>query len=305
LSNFQVGNIQRLNWTKNTKISIIESESTIIHLTLTRESKFIMQDITTINACSILNSNEHQIENIKNNFKVISMKKEVNDYAASFNSFAVKTAQITLEMCRVVHEAKKDLTKSEFDKFCIAIGRKEEEKDSTIRKYLAIGERYPEFIAYADRMPNSWTSIYLITTIPADKLLDLISKAKSLKNLTAQQIKQLISDESSNQEKKKSLIENSSVSIFFTREPTIVEWNTLKVQLNALIDVKALNLRFEFSKKFENRHNKSKKENAADAKMKRKMQKESQKKIDEQDFVYSPLFDYGGMYDYSLGKFID
>lgn len=276
----------------------------MIRLTLTQERDYIMIEAIENKACSILNNSDPKVEIIKNDLKVLSMKKEANDYAASFNSFAIKTAQSTLEMCRVVHEAKKDLSKSEFDKFCIAIGRKEEEKDSTVRKYLAIGERYADFIAYADRMPNSWTSIYLITTIPADKLLNLINEAKSLKNLTAQQIKQLISDESSNQEQKKSIIDESAVSIFFTRQPTTVEWNTLKVQLNILLDVKALNIRFEFSKKFENRHKKNKKENAADAKMKRKMKKQSQKKIDEQDFVYSPLFDYGGGYDYALGKFV-
>ena len=32
--------------------------------------------------------------------------------------------------------------------------------------------------------------------------------------------------------------------------------------------------------------------------------KESQKRIDEQNFVYNPMFDYGGAYDFDLGKFI-
>lgn len=263
-----------------------------------------MQKTIENQACSILNNNESEVETIKNNFKVIPMKKEANEYAAFFNSYAVKTAQTTLEMCRVVYEAKKNLTKTEFDKFCSAIGRKEEEKDSTIRKYLAIGERYPQFIAYADRMPNSWTSIYLITTIPADKLLQLINEAKSLKNLTAAQIKQLISDDSATQPEKKKLIDNPAVSIYFKREPTVVEWNTLKTQLKGLIDIEALHLRVEFSEKFEKRHQKSKKENAEDARRARKVKKEIQKRVDEQNFVYNPIFDYDGLYDFSLGKFI-
>ena len=87
-----------------------------------------MQQTIEKQACSILNTNESEIETIKNNFKVIPMKKEAKEYAASFNSFAVKTAQTTLEMCRVVHDAKSDLSKPEFDKFCFAIGRKEEKK---------------------------------------------------------------------------------------------------------------------------------------------------------------------------------
>jgi len=263
-----------------------------------------MQQTIENQACSILNSTESEVENIKNNFKVIPMKKEAKEYAASFNSFAVKTAQTTLEMCRVVHEAKSDLSKPEFDKFCFAIGRKEEEKDSTIRKYLAIGERYPEFIAYADRMPNSWTSIYLITTIPADKLLNLINEAKSLKNLTAQQIKQLISDEPTTNEKKKELIDNPAASIYFTRPPTVTEWNTLKFAIKSLIGMEALNIRLDFSEKFEKNYKKSKKENAAEARRIRKAQKAMQKQVDEQDLVYNHMFDYDGAYDFDLGKFI-
>lgn len=115
----------------------------------------------------------------------------------------------------------------------------------------------------------------------------------------------MISDEPATTENKKLLIDESAISIYFTREPTIVEWNTLKVQLNGLLDVKALNIRFEYSKKFEKRHEKSKKENREAAKLKRLAQKEAQKRIDEQNFVYSPLFDYGDAYDFSLGKFID
>lgn len=263
-----------------------------------------MQNINATEACSILNSNESEVETIKNNFKVIPMKKDANEFAYSFNIYAVKTAQNTLEMCRVVREAKTELSKSDFDKFCFTIGRKEEENDSTIRKYLAIGERYPEFIAYADRMPNSWTSIYLITTIPADKLLNLINEAKSLKNLTAQQIKQLISDESTTNEKKKELIDNPAVSIYFTRSPTVTEWNTLKLAIKMLDGIEALNVRIDFSEKFENNYKKSKKENAAEAKRIRQMQKEAQKKVDEQDLVYHPLFDFGDAYDFDLGKFV-
>jgi hypothetical protein len=252
---------------------------------------------------SILNNNdESEIQAIKNNFKVIDMKRVATDYVASFNSFAIKTAQSTLEMCRVVYEAKSDLEAKDFEKFCEAIARSHE--DSTIRKYLAIGARHAEFIAYADRMPNSWTSIYLITTIPSDKFLQMINEAKSLKNLTAQQIKKLISDESTTNEKKKDLIDNPAVSIYFTRSPTVTEWNTLKLAIKNLEGLEALNVRLDFSEKFERNYEKSKKENAASAKLRRQIQKESQKKVDEQDLVYNHMFDYGDAYDFALGKFI-
>lgn len=79
-----------------------------------------MQNINATEACSILNSNESEVETIKNNFKVIPMKKDANEFVYSFNIYAVKTAQNTLEMCRVVREAKSELSKSDFDKFCFA-----------------------------------------------------------------------------------------------------------------------------------------------------------------------------------------
>jgi hypothetical protein len=251
--------------------------------------------------CSILNNDDSQLDIIKSNFIVIPMKKDANDYVVSFNSFAIKTAQSTLQMCRIVYEAKQDLDAKDFEKFCEAIGRDNE--DSTIRKYLAIGARYDEFIAYADRMPNSWTSIYLITTIPSDKLLQMINDAKSLKNLTAQQIKKMISDEPASTDKK-SIITTAAASIYFEREPTIVEWNSFKMQLNAIAGIDILKIKIEYSSKFESAHKKSKKVNSDEAKMKRKMKKESQKRIDEQNFVYNPMFDYGDAYDFDLGKFV-
>ena len=59
---------------------------------------------------------------------------------SEYSNFAVKTAQSTVEMCRVVSEAKKTLSSSEYSEFLNDIGHKSE--TSTIRKYLAIGEQY-------------------------------------------------------------------------------------------------------------------------------------------------------------------
>ena len=59
-------------------------------------------------------------------------------FFSEYSKFAVKTAQSTVEMCRVVYEAKKTLEKSEYESFLKDVGRTTE--DSTIRKYLAIGE---------------------------------------------------------------------------------------------------------------------------------------------------------------------
>jgi hypothetical protein len=92
-------------------------------------------------------------------------------------------------MCRVVYEAKKSLQKSEYDNFLLDIGRRTE--DSTIRKYLAIGERYDDLIAYTNLLPSSWTSIYAITQLPAESFMAMVTLGESMANLTGAQIKRL------------------------------------------------------------------------------------------------------------------
>jgi hypothetical protein len=77
-------------------------------------------------------------------------------YKSEFNQWSKKTAQSTLEMCRVVYEAKKELDSQDFLKFCNDIGRNG--MDATVRKYLKIGEKYDQFFQYAELLPNSWTS---------------------------------------------------------------------------------------------------------------------------------------------------
>ena len=110
-------------------------------------------------------------------------------FFSEYSKFAVKTAQSTVEMCRVVYEAKKTLQKSEYDSFLLDIGRKTE--DSTIRKYLAIGERYDDLIAHTNLLPSSWTSIYTITQLPADSFMAMVTLGESMANLTGAQLKRL------------------------------------------------------------------------------------------------------------------
>ena len=110
-------------------------------------------------------------------------------FFSEYSKFAVKTAQSTVEMCRVVYEAKKSLQKSEYASFLKDIGRKTE--DSTIRKYLAIGERYDDLIAYTNLLPASWTSMYEVIQLPAESFLAMVTLGESMANLTGAQIKRL------------------------------------------------------------------------------------------------------------------
>jgi hypothetical protein len=111
-------------------------------------------------------------------------------FFSQYSLFAVKTAQSTVEMCRVVFEAREELSRDEFSEFCTDIGHKGE--DSTIRKYLAIGAAYDRLIQYADKLPNSWTSIYTITQIPSDTFNALAQVGESFAKLSGNQIKALV-----------------------------------------------------------------------------------------------------------------
>lgn len=115
---------------------------------------------------------------------------ERDKYKTEFNSWSKKTAQSTLEMCRVVFEAKKELGSQDFLKFCNEIGRKGE--DATVRKYLKIGEKYDQFYQYAELLPNSWTSIYEITQLPSETFEALVATENSLANMTGDQLKLLM-----------------------------------------------------------------------------------------------------------------
>ena len=129
-------------------------------------------------------------------------------FFSEYSKFAVKTAQSTVEMCRVIYEAKESLDKSEYASFLKDIGRKSE--DSTIRKYLAIGKRYDDLIACTNLLPSSWTSIHVITQIPADSFMAMVATGESMANLTGAQIKLLRGNDSST---KPSTPDSSSVSL--------------------------------------------------------------------------------------------
>lgn len=109
---------------------------------------------------------------------------------SEYSNFAVKTAQSTVEMCRVVFEAKKGLSSSEYSEFLNDIGHKSE--TSTIRKYLAIGEQYDKLIQYTNLLPNSWTSIYTITQFGADTFDALAATDTDMSKMSGKEIKTLL-----------------------------------------------------------------------------------------------------------------
>ena len=124
------------------------------------------------------------------NFNITVFLTDKEQFVQDFHGFAVKTAQSTVEMCRVVYEAKTSLTKDEYLAFLNDIGHKSE--TSTIRKYLAIGEKYDKLIQYAVLLPNSWTSIYTLTQLSSETFDALAMTDTDMSVMNGKQIKSLI-----------------------------------------------------------------------------------------------------------------
>lgn len=150
------------------------------------------------------------IEESNKNFNVTFFLTDKEQFVQDFHGFAKKTAKSTLEMCKVVYDAKYTLTKDNFDSFCSEIGQKS--SDSTIRKYLAIGEKYDDFINYADRLPNSWTSIYKITQIDSTTFSALVSTDNTFATMRAKDIDLLINPNKASQSKSTQNSSNQSTA---------------------------------------------------------------------------------------------
>jgi hypothetical protein len=141
---------------------------------------------------NVLNRTNQENVNTENykNFNVTVFLTDKERFLQDYKSFAKKTAQSTLEMYKIVHDAKCSLTNENFDSFCREIGHKS--SDGTIRKYIAIGEKYDDFINYADRLPNAWTTIYNLTLIDSNTFLALVTANENFATMTAKKIKLLI-----------------------------------------------------------------------------------------------------------------
>jgi membrane-associated HD superfamily phosphohydrolase len=152
-----------------------------------------------INSETVLNGTNQQVDTSLGQIRVIEtnsgltiehqVTKRERLYS-EYSNFAVKTAQSTVEMCRVVSEAKKTLSSSEYSEFLNDIGHKSE--TSTIRKHLAIGEQYDKLIQYTNLLPNSWTSIYTITQLGSDTFNALAATDTDMSKMSGKEIKTLL-----------------------------------------------------------------------------------------------------------------
>ena len=114
-----------------------------------------------------------------------------DDYVALFKRTEQRTARATLQMCRVVYEARQTLAEHDFADFCTAVGYKDD--SSVIRKFCAIGKLQPRLIKHADLMPFEWSKIYQLTQIPAQLFEQYVENKTDFRGLKSKDIKELVS----------------------------------------------------------------------------------------------------------------
>lgn len=157
------------------------------------------------------------------------------EYVFWFKAQQRKTAKASLEMCRTVYEALRSLSDWEFSSFCKDIGY--DDDSSTIRKLATIGKVYPRLIEYAEQLPASWTSIYLLTQMPADDFERCIKHGYAFNKLTGSELKTLvdrtrdINNVTSPFKQDKKQMAYPVAKVFFTKLPDDVDFRVLQKAL--------------------------------------------------------------------------
>ena len=63
---------------------------------------------------------------------------------------------------------------------------------ATVTKFACIGKVYDRFLPHVDKLPSNWTSLYLVTQIPAEIFERLLQRNMSFEELTGAEIKKLV-----------------------------------------------------------------------------------------------------------------
>ena len=113
-----------------------------------------------------------------------------DQYVDLFRRTEARTARATLQMCRVVYEAKQTLDECDFADFCKEIGYKD--NSSVIRKFCAIGKLQPRLSKHAEYLPHEWSKIYTITQIPARAFERYVDDQFDFRNLKGRDLEGLL-----------------------------------------------------------------------------------------------------------------
>ena len=136
-------------------------------------------------------SNKTKLEIYKTKCKDLTT---VNGYIQYYQQFTRSTVENILKLSCLINEMKEkensgELNESDVKFFCLSVGLNR--KGSTFRKFEQIGKHSETFWKYVDKLPDSYTVLYEITTLDSDRFEELMSNNQITSYVTLKDIKML------------------------------------------------------------------------------------------------------------------
>jgi hypothetical protein len=115
----------------------------------------------------------------------------IDDKVFEFRKYARKSVESVLEMCRVVLEAKTELSDDgDFNRFAQRVGC----EGSFLRKCIIIGKKYKELKSNERCLPANWTSLYEIARLDGDIINALVSEGEITPESKGCELKALVAN---------------------------------------------------------------------------------------------------------------
>jgi hypothetical protein len=120
--------------------------------------------------------------------------KVVKGYVESYQEYTRNTVENILKLSSMIVEMKEkeksgELDKTDMNYFCFKVGLKRD--GSTFRKFEQIGKQSDLFQKYIDKLPDSFTVLYEITTLDPDLFEELMVNNDIHSYVTLKDIKRL------------------------------------------------------------------------------------------------------------------
>lgn len=136
-------------------------------------------------------SNQLQLQTYQSNCKNLTV---VNKYITYYQQYTRNTVENILKLSSLIVEMKEKEKTGELDKtdmkyFCFSVGLNRD--GSTFRKFEQIGKHSETFWKYVDKLPDSYTVLYEITTLDSDRFEELMSNNQITSYVTLKYIKEL------------------------------------------------------------------------------------------------------------------
>lgn len=120
---------------------------------------------------------------------------EITRYVDTYRSFVRKTAESVIGLAVTIVEAAENLSDEDFQTFCNEIDIKK--GSAFYKKLMSIGRAAPRLQVASDVLPTSWTTIYLLATIPpqqfdrlhTDKVLSPVVTASEIRGYLGMETK--------------------------------------------------------------------------------------------------------------------